>query len=177
MKRNFLSLVLLFVTLAAVSQNETIAGKWAGTMTLNTLQPERIISFTVYFKQEGNAIWGIYANGDYSTLDSCDCAGKLTARLSKNNNSPILVYQDGIIEHNKIPLDLCTALNFFRAYYTKEGEEEFLKGKWFEVPENGWAFDGASGSFVLKKVNTNTDFDVDKYFPRLAQLIQKFNSR
>lgn len=177
MKKSLLFLFLLFITSAATAQEETITGKWTGTMILNTLQPERLLSFTVHLKQEGSAIWGIYANGDYTTLDSCDCAGKLTARLSTNDRSGILIYQDGIIEHNKIPLDMCAALNYFRAYYTKEGTEEYLKGKWFEAPENGRAYDGASGTFVLRKVNATTDFNVDQYFPRLAEMIRKFNSR
>jgi len=177
MKKQFLFLVFWCTAIFGFSQNENIAGKWTGTMTLSTLQPERIIRFTVHFRQQGNVVWGIYANGDFSTLDSCDCAGKLISKLSEKDNKVILIYQDGIIEHNKIPLDVCTALNFLQVYYSKEGDEEFLRGKWFEVPENPQTFDRASGSFALKKVNTTADFDVDQYFPRLSELIKKFQNK
>jgi hypothetical protein len=174
MKKQTLIFGFLLTFFTGFAQTENIAGIWEGSLTINTLQPLRIINFSIQLKQSGTAVWGIYTYGDGISLDSCDCAGKFTSRLSKKDNPVMLMFQDGVIAHNYIPVELCTSLNFLQVYYSKTGEDEFLKGKWFESPLNNLAPDGASGSFVLQKVTGTKDIDIDKYFPKLEQLKKKF---
>jgi hypothetical protein len=120
-------------------------------------------------------VWGIYARGMDTVINSADCTGRLTAGLSNKRGSTIQIFQDGI-EENKIPLDLCFYMNFLEADYSKDENTEHLKGRWFGSPiAKRFGSDVASGTFQLKKISPVTDMEVDKYFPNLARLIKKLN--
>jgi hypothetical protein len=181
MKKKILFFLLLLISCCSFAQTENIAGKWEGVLVINTspfnnFKSERVLNFTVQLNQNENVVWGVYSNGESVAFDSCECAGKLTSKLSKKSNSSIMIYYDGVVSHNKIPVDICNSLHYLQANYTKEGEEEFLTGKWYTSQPNGLADDGASGSFILQRINTVADIDVDQYFPRLAQLIKRFKA-
>jgi len=178
MKRILLVYLLLIFCNFGFSQNINLAGKWTGKISDNTMLATRTIDFNVQFNQSGTAVWGIYTKGDHPTLDSCDCAGKLTSRISIKDSSIVLIFQDGVIEHKAMPLDSCNLLNYLKANYVTEDGKEYLTGRWYAKHLNYLDFDGgASGSFFLERNSLTADKKIDQYFPRLEQLIEKFNSQ
>lgn len=176
MKSKILLGLLLLSSYCGFAQNENLTGKWSGIITIDVDQAiPRTIYFNLQIKQSGKAVWGIYTTGEDSTfISSTCCTGKLTSKLSSGKNSIIGFFQDGIVE-NKIPLDICSSLNYIQASYSGDGKDEFLKGKWYSIYNNKLAVDGAAGRFVLEKLSTETDINIDQYFPRLPELIKKFN--
>jgi hypothetical protein len=179
MKQQILFFLLLFISLCGLAQHQNLEGKWKGVLTLDTgqnRQARQEIEFSIQFRQSGNAVWGIYVRGKNADIYSADCTGRLTAGLGNNRDSTIQIFQDGI-EENKIPLDLCSYMNFLEADYSKDENTEHLKGRWFGNPiARRYGSDVASGTFKLEKISPVADIEVDKYFPNLARLIKKFNS-
>ena len=179
MKKQILFSLLSLISFCSLAQTQNLEGKWKGVITLDTgqnRQNHQEIAFSVQFRQSGNAVWGIYARGRDALINSADCTGRLTAGLNNKRDSTIQIFQDGI-EGNKIPLDLCFYMNFLEADYSKDGNTEHLKGRWFGNPiVKRYGSDAASGTFQLEKISPVTDIEVDKYFPNLARLIKKFNS-
>ncbi len=176
MKRQILFLLLSLICFSSLSQTQNLEGKWTGVLTIDTGQIHQETTFSVQFRQSGNAVWGIYVRGNETGINRADCTGRLTTGLHSKSGSSIIIFQDGI-EENKIPLDLCLYLNFMEAEYSIEENTAFLKGRWFGQPiDKRYGSDRASGTFRLEKVNPVADIDVDKYFPNLARLIRKFNS-
>ncbi len=180
MKKQILSFLLPLISFCSLAQTQNLEGKWEGVMTLDTSQNRQYhqeIAFSVQFRQSGNAVWGIYERGKKAVINSADCTGRLTAGLDDKRNSTIVIFQDGI-EGNKIPLDLCFYMNFLEADYSKDENTEHLKGRWFGNPiAKRFGSDMASGTFQLKKISPVADMEVDKYFPNLARLIKKYNSK
>lgn len=174
-KQFFIFISLLFSGLCA-AQTETLDGKWEGVITLDTsgFQQVQVINFTVQLRQSGKAAWGIYTRGNDTVRKIAECTGKLIIRL-KDENEIIRIYQDGV-EANRIAYDLCMYMNFLDAVYLRNDDnEELLQGRWFGDTGNKAGVDGAAGRFYLKKIKTSTDIDVDKYFPRLARIIRRYN--
>ncbi|MEK7225008.1 MAG: hypothetical protein AAB221_04925, partial [Bacteroidota bacterium] len=169
--------LLSLISFCSFAQTQNLEGKWKGVITMDTSgYYKQVITFSVQFRQSGNAIWGIYVKGNDPVKNTADCTGRLTAGLNNKNGSVIKIFQDGI-EKNNIPLDLCLYMNFLEADYSKEENAEYLKGKWFGNPNyRRYGVDRASGSFQLEKTSPVVDIEVDKYFPNLARLIKEFNS-
>jgi hypothetical protein len=85
MKKSFsLSFFLLF-SLMGYSQSPNLTGEWVGVMSVdvNRTQQNVFVNFSLQIKQSGQAIWGIYTGGNKLSTDSCDCAGRLTSRVSR----------------------------------------------------------------------------------------------
>jgi hypothetical protein len=169
----FLSVLLSFI---GYTQSPDLTGEWAGVMSvdINRVQRNVFVNFSLQIKQSGQAIWGIYTGGDKLSTDSCDCAGMITSRVSREPGVPVMFYQEGIV-HHKIPEDLCLNLNMLNLTYSVEDSLEILKGKWYTVVSNPISPDGAAGVLVLAKVADKPSVDVDHYFPRLQALIRRFN--
>jgi hypothetical protein len=144
------------------------------SIDINRTQQNVFVNFSLQIKQSGQAIWGIYTGGNKLSTDSCDCAGRLTSRMSREKDMPVIFYQDGIVHHT-IAEDLCMNFNILNLNYSVEDSLEILKGKWFTVASNPTAVEGAAGVLVLAKVADQPSVDVDHYFPRLQALIRKFN--
>jgi len=144
------------------------------SIDINRTQQNVFVNFSLQIKQSGQAIWGIYTGGNKLSTDSCDCAGRLTSRMSREKDMPVIFYQDGIVHHT-IAEDLCMNFNMLNLNYSVEDSLEILKGKWFTVASNPTAVEGAAGVLVLAKVADQPSVDVDHYFPRLQALIRKFN--
>jgi hypothetical protein len=175
MKKQTLFILQQIICLCGFTQTQNLEGKWKGVLTLDTGLTHQEIVFNVQFRQSGNAVWGIYVRGKNTDIKSADCIGRLTAGIKNKTDSTIQIFQDGI-EENKIPLDMCVYINFLEAYYSKNENTEYLKGRWFgNFINKRFGFDVPSGTFQLEKINLVTDIDVDKYFPNLARLIRKFN--
>lgn len=173
------SLLLCFCTLLAgllKAQTPDLSGEWVGVMSIdiNRTQQNVFVNFSLQIKQSGQAIWGIYTGGNKLSTDSCDCAGRLTSRMSREKGMPVIFYQDGIVHHT-IAEDLCMNFNMLNLNYSVEDSLEILKGKWFTVASNPSAVEGAAGVLVLAKVADQPSVDVDHYFPRLQALIKRFN--
>ena len=160
------------------AQSPDLSGEWVGVMSIdvNRTQQNVFVNFSLQIKQSGQAIWGIYTGGNKLSTDSCDCAGRLTSRMSKEKGVPVIFYQDGIVHHT-IAEDLCMNFNMLNLNYSVEDSLEILKGKWFTVASNPTAIEGAAGVLVLAKVADQPSVDVDHYFPRLQALIRKFNDQ
>jgi hypothetical protein len=176
MKKLFsLSLVLLF-SLLGYTQSPDLTGEWVGIMSVdvNRTQQNVFVNFSLQIKQSGQAIWGIYTGGNKLSTDSCDCAGRLTSRVSREKGVPVIFYQDGIVHHT-IPEDYCMNFNMLNLSYSLEDSLEILKGRWHMVLSNPTALEGAAGVLVLAKVADQPSVDVDQYFPRLQALIRRFN--
>lgn len=178
MKKSISLLSFLLVSLMGYSQSTDLSGEWVGIMSIdvNRTQQNVFVNFSLQIKQSGQAIWGIYTGGNKLSTDSCDCAGRLTSRMSKEKGVPVIFYQDGIVHHT-IAEDLCMNFNMLNLNYSVEDSLEILKGKWFMVASNPTALEGAAGVLVLAKVADQPSVDVDHYFPRLQALIRKFNDQ
>ena len=176
MKKSVLLFFFFLLTLSGFSQTPDLSGEWVGVMSIdiNRTQQNVFVNFSLQIKQSGQAIWGIYTGGNKLSTDSCDCAGRLTSRMSREKDMPVIFYQDGIVHHT-IAEDLCMNFNMLNLNYSVEDSLEILKGKWFTVASNPTAVEGAAGVLVLAKVADQPSVDVDHYFPRLQALIRKFN--
>ncbi len=175
------SLLICYFTLLAgllKAQTPDLSGEWVGVMSVdvNRTQQNVFVNFSLQIKQSGQAIWGIYTGGNKLSTDSCDCAGRLTSRVSREKGVPVIFYQDGIVHHT-IPEDYCMYFNMLNLSYSMEDSLEILKGRWHTVLSNPTAVEGAAGVLVLAKVADQPSVDVDQYFPRLQALIRKFNDK
>ncbi len=176
MKKSLLLCFFALLTSLLKAQTPDLSGEWVGIMSIdiNRTQQNVFVNFSLQIKQSGQAIWGIYTGGNKLSTDSCDCAGRLTSRMSREKDMPVIFYQDGIVHHT-IAEDLCMNFNMLNLNYSVEDSLEILKGKWFTVASNPTAVEGAAGVLVLAKVADQPSVDVDHYFPRLQALIRKFN--
>lgn len=176
MKKSLLLCYFALLTSLLKAQTPDLSGEWVGIMSIdiNRTQQNVFVNFSLQIKQSGQAIWGIYTGGNKLSTDSCDCAGRLTSRMSREKDMPVIFYQDGIVHHT-IAEDLCMNFNMLNLNYSVEDSLEILKGKWFTVASNPTAVEGAAGVLVLAKVADQPSVDVDHYFPRLQALIRKFN--
>ena len=196
MRSKILFCLSCLFSMAVSAQDNYLAGTWKGTMAIGYNSPIFTVDISIRIKQDGRLVWGIYTIGNHTTIDSCNCGGKLTTQLNKKNNFLINLYQNGII-HNGVTLDSCSSLNYFQASYSKDGNEEILKGRWFANPtyinegtsgfinlgssvnpvraimpinpivyNNDGPYDGSGGRIVLKKISTTIDIDIDHYFAK-----------
>lgn len=176
MKKQFVFLLLLFCSFPGIAQTKDLTGEWVGIMSVDIgrTQQNVFVNFSLQIKQSGQALWGIYTGGNKLATDSCDCAGKITSRMSREPGVPVIFYQEGIVHHT-IPEDLCINLNMLNLTYSTEDSLEILKGRWYMMMSNPAAVEGAAGVLVLAKVANKPSVDVDAYFPRLQALIRRFN--
>lgn len=175
MKKLISFFLLLSIYNCVVAQNINLEGEWKGTYTLDTNQNRQVLDFSIKFRQSGNAVWGIFVRGKETGKNKADCVGRFTFGLNSQNNSGIIIYNDGI-EKNNILLSECFYMNSLEADYSKKVNAELLEGVWFGNPSaSRYGLAVPSGTFKLEKINAVADIEIDNYFPKLAKLIRKFN--
>jgi hypothetical protein len=175
MKRQILLFLLQIFWFYGLSQAQNLEGKWKGVLTIDTGNFRREFQFSIQLKQTGRAVWGIYVRGADITVKNADCIGRLTAGLTDKENSGFTLFNDGT-ESGNMTFEMCQFFYSMQAEYFKDGQGEYLNGKWFGTYSNRHGYSLPEGIFKLEKVSPVPDIDVDKYFPGLARLIKKFNS-
>ena len=170
MKRLLPVLLLSTFSFFSSAQTDSLQGKWQGIISSNLYGEHKLYKeVTVYFKQSGKALWGVYLKYTDTVTGEIECIGRLTAKIYSAPNCPIDIYNDGTEKYNSIQ-DLCN-FNYLSAEYLKRDDETFLRGKWYV----GGDFLGRPGVFIIQKISNEVDFNVDSYFPNLARLIRNFN--
>lgn len=173
MKRLLPLLLLTILSFASSAQTDSLQGKWRGIIASGVFggQNKLYKEFTVYFKQSGKALWGIYMKNIDSTTGETECTGRLTAKLHPDKSCPIEIYNNGTEKYSST-LEMCNFLHFLNAEYVKQENGTFLHGKWYSGSDT---FGVGSGVFIIQKVSNEVDINVDGYFPNLARLIRNFN--
>jgi len=172
MKRLLPVLLLSILSFISSAQTDSLQGKWQGIIASGIYGGNKLYKeFTVYFKQSGKALWGIYMKNIDTATGETECTGRLTAKLHGDKNIPIEIYNNGTEEYSST-LEMCNFLHFLSAEYVKQENGTFLLGKWYSGSDT---FGVGSGVFIIEKVSNEVDINVDSYFPNLARLIRNFN--
>ena len=172
MKRLLPVLLLSTISFFSSAQTDSLQGKWQGIIASGLYGEHKLYKeFTVYFKQSGNALWGIYMKNIDTTTGETECTGRLTTKLHTDKNCPIEIYNNGTEQYSST-LEMCNSLHFLSAEFVKQESGSFLHGKWYSGSDT---FGVGSGVFIVQKVSNEIDINVDSYFPNLARLIRNFN--
>jgi hypothetical protein len=177
MKRQIFFFLLLLTSFFSFAQIQNFEGKWKGIITIDTGSTafyQRSFEFNVQLKQTGRAVWGIYMRGTDSTVKNADCMGRLTAALTDEKKPAFTLLNDGT-ESGNLTFQMCNFFYSMQAEYSKDGQGEHLSGKWFSTDIIKYDYSLPAGRFVLEKVSSVPDTNIDKYFPNLARLIRKLN--
>jgi hypothetical protein len=177
MKKQTLFILLQIICLCSFTQAQNLEGKWKGVLIIGTGSTgfyERSFEFSIQLKQAGRAVWGIYVRGSDTTVKNGDCMGRLTAGLADKKDSAFTIFNDGT-ESGNLGFDVCNLFYSMQAEYSKNEQGEYLSGKWFIMAVIKEDLSLPAGKFVLEKVSSEPDINVDIYFPNLARLKRKFN--
>ncbi len=173
MKEKFILGCLLAICFSGSGQN--LSGTWEGFFVSNMTKTEKQFSFYLHTQQKGKALWAVYSTGKSYKIDSADCVCNIEGELVANKNEIFAkMYKDKVIA-NLISYQICAFINYFEFNYEQRDDGEYLKGKWFGFTENKLRSDGAGGSVLLKRVSMKPAIGIDQYFPKLGQLITKYN--
>lgn len=165
------SLSLLLSLWIVKSWSQEYSGTWKGKFHSDMYSLRRTFDFTIQLQQNGRAVWGTYSTGSGKETD---CLCTITGQLPKKDRSALITYRDKVIEYPESKL-LCEFMYFLELNYKKIQGKEFLTGKWFGQTSSRYRGDDASGSFVVEKVSTRVSFPSSEYFPKLDQMINKYN--
>ena len=173
MKRLLPVLLLTMFSYFSSAQFDSLQGKWQGIIASGIYSGSNKLykEFTIYFKQSGKALWGVYMKNIDTITGETECTGRLTAKIHSDPNCPIEIYNNGTEQYSST-LEMCNVLHFLSAEYVKQENGTFLHGKWYSGFDS---FLAGSGVFIIQKISNEVDINVDSYFPNLARLIRNFN--
>jgi hypothetical protein len=106
---------------------------------------------------------------------NADNMGRLTAGLTDNSKPVFTLFNDGT-ESGNMTFEMCLFFYSIQAEYSQEEQKEYLSGKWFSNEIVKYDHSLPAGKFVLEKISSEPDTNVDKYFPNLARLIKNLIS-
>ena len=173
MKKTFLTITLLISCSCLFSQD--ISGTWAGFFTAQTKNFPHNYYFFLEIKQKGKTIWGTYNTSDSMNNVNISCLGSVSGILSKKVATTFDLYKERIedFDKNTVTYAICNFVNRLALHYFTKDNMEYLTGQWYSESGSGPLAGGASGSFVVQHINSQTMHDVDHFFPKLNKLIEK----